>query len=61
MIRLAEVPGLNGTSLGLPSVSAQAIAAPAVALGHLAQSIADVAQPFHKVAQIGRASCRERV
>jgi hypothetical protein len=50
MIRLAEVPGLNGTSLGLPSVSAQAIAAPAVALGHLAQSIADVAQPFHKVA-----------
>jgi len=50
MIRLAEIPGLSGTALGLATPSAAAIAAPAVALGHLGQSIADVAKPFAQVA-----------
>lgn len=50
MIRLPDIPGLQGSAINAPGVSAGAAAAPAVALGDMAKSIAGVSEHFHNVA-----------
>lgn len=50
MIRLPEIPGLSGTQINAPAMRPAAAAAPAEALGHVAQAIADVSDQFHATA-----------
>jgi len=50
MIRLPDIPGLTGSAINAPAVRAGAVAAPAEALGNLAQGIADVSEHFHSTA-----------
>lgn len=50
MIRLPDIPGLQGSAINAPAVRAGAVAAPAEALGNLAQGIADVSEHFHNTA-----------
>lgn len=47
MIRLPDLPTVPQQSLGAPAMSAQAAAAPAQALGHVAESIASVSGHFY--------------
>ena len=47
MIRLPDLPTVPQQSLGAPTMSAQAAAAPAQALGHVAESIASVSGHFY--------------
>ncbi len=47
MIRLPDIPGLRQTAINAPGVSARALAAPAIALDGLAQSIGRVSEQFH--------------
>lgn len=50
MIRLPSIPGFQGSAINNPGVSASAAAAPAVALGNLAQGVANVSAEFHNTA-----------
>ena len=50
MIRLPDIPGLQGSAINAPAVRAGAVAASAEALGNLAQGIADVSEHFHNTA-----------
>jgi len=50
MIRLPNIPNLQGSAINAPGVSARAVAAPSIALGNLAQGIASVSDQFHDVA-----------
>lgn len=49
-IRLPDVPSLAGSAINAPQASAQAMAAPAVALQGVAQDIAQVSSEFHDIA-----------
>jgi hypothetical protein len=50
MIRLPNIPNLQGSAINAPGVSARAVAAPAIALGNLAQGIANAGEAFHNTA-----------
>jgi hypothetical protein len=50
MIRLPDIPGLQGSPINAPGASAQAMGASGVALGKLASSINQVSEYFHGVA-----------
>jgi hypothetical protein len=50
MIRLPNVPGLQSQAIGAPQMRPAVAAAPAAALGSLAQSLADVSDQFHGTA-----------
>ena len=49
-IRLPDIPGVGATPIGAPTASANAIGAPAVALGNVAQAIAGVSSELHDTA-----------
>lgn len=51
-VRVTEIPGLQGQAINAPGMSARAAAAPAVALGNLAQSIAGVSDAFAEKAHM---------
>jgi len=50
MIRLPDIPNLNGQAINAPAVSAGAMAAPAEGLGKIASAIAGVSETFHDTA-----------
>ena len=50
MIRLPDIPGLQGSQINAPELRAGAVAAPAVALGNAAESIYRVSDQFHDTA-----------
>lgn len=51
MIRIPQVPGLQHTAINSPEVNPRAAAAPAMALGNVAEAIADVSEDFHDAAR----------
>jgi GH24 family phage-related lysozyme (muramidase) len=50
MIRLPNIPNLQGSAISAPGVSAQSLAAPAAALQGVAKTIGEVGDAFHGVA-----------
>lgn len=50
-VRVPEIPQLQGTRINAPTMSAAAAAAPARALGSLASALAQVSQPFERIAE----------
>lgn len=50
MIRLPDIPGVNPTAINAPQMNAKAAAAPALALGNVAQSISQAGEMFHGIA-----------
>lgn len=61
MIRLPEIPGLQGAAINMPGVSARAIGAPAEALGTVASAIGSVSESFHTLAVQAQAKENARV